>query len=298
MTVVAAILLAALSRAEIIERFRSPVLRQVDGLVEVHADCSRELRREHQTPVADFVSTVCRRLASAETKALGHFAVPAIVVHICGGVTNDTNVVVRVDRSAATPSTHLYLRSPAHADQGRLRTETVKAFYRAVKGEELDDEAALKALRSAIPELRIADEYADLAAWRSGDVGARELERYLKLMRSVLDPGRAHSEDVATFASRLYLYPPQFDLKFAGSYHECSFREAIALAAKDPCVRYAAFLKRNQLLLYGGGRGAEMFAAAQAYADFLMELARYRKSPAELEDLLDEADAQLKGVVQ
>ena len=45
MTLCAAIFAAALTRAEIIERFKAPVATRVDGLVEVFADCPTEIGR-------------------------------------------------------------------------------------------------------------------------------------------------------------------------------------------------------------------------------------------------------------
>ena len=43
MTLCAAIFAAALTRAEIIERFKAPVATRVDGLVEVFADCPTDM---------------------------------------------------------------------------------------------------------------------------------------------------------------------------------------------------------------------------------------------------------------
>ena len=299
MSVLLAIMLAALTRAEIIERFRAPVLLQVDGLVQVLADCPADMRREFQSPVAGFVSGVCRKHYAGGGVRPRRFAAPGIIVHIEDGTAADTNLTVRVGRrDDGSRFTRLYLHSPGYTDAGALRLATVRAFYLACTGEEIDAEEAARRLRVADPQLTIAEEYAELAAWRSGERGFADDERYLRLMRSVLEPGVAHPEDVLTFASRLYLYPPQFDLRFAGTHHECSFREAIALAATDPCVRYAAYLKRDEVMLYGGGRGEDFAAAADAYCDFLTELARYRKSPAELELMLDEAEDRLKGVLE
>ena len=40
------IALLALTRAEIIERMRAPVVTQADGMVQVFADCPEDMRRE------------------------------------------------------------------------------------------------------------------------------------------------------------------------------------------------------------------------------------------------------------
>ena len=38
--------LLALTRAEILERFKAPVVTQSDGLVKVYANCPEDMRRE------------------------------------------------------------------------------------------------------------------------------------------------------------------------------------------------------------------------------------------------------------
>ena len=96
MNVLAAILLCALSRAELIERFRAPVVTQVDGLVSVRANCPADMRREYQLPIAGFVSDVCRTLYAGCRIKQKRFAQPGIVVTIGDVRTNVTNVVSRV----------------------------------------------------------------------------------------------------------------------------------------------------------------------------------------------------------
>ena len=66
------ILLLALTRAEVLERFKAAPITKVDGLVRVVADCPADMRREFQEPVASFVADVCRtlyRAASSSTSA-------------------------------------------------------------------------------------------------------------------------------------------------------------------------------------------------------------------------------------
>lgn len=295
MSLVAAILLAALSRAEIVERFRAGPVTQLEGMVQVWADCGSEMRREFQLPVAIFVAGVCRELYRAENVRPRKFAEPGIVVHIGGETNVVTQVAVRrVRRDTGGECFRFTLPAPGHADRDRLRLETVKAFYALVLSTDLDDAAALAKLRAADPELRIADEYAELEAWLAGERGGEDDERFLKLQRGVLDPGRAHPRDVRTFASRLFLYPPQYDLRFADGSDVLSFREAIDRAA-DTRVRLAAYLKINTLGGFGNGRGSRMNLATIGYVEFLRKLAGGTADAAELRECLDAADAILKG---
>ena len=112
-------------------------------------------------------------------------------------------------------------------------------------------------------------------------------------MRKILKPGFASRRDVLFFASRLYLYPPQFDLKFANGSDTLSFRDAIALAHHDPLVRLVASIRANSLLIFAGGRGQALASAAEAYRAFLLELAKGKADDALLLDILDEADIRL-----
>ena len=55
----AALLLLALTRAEIVQRMRAPVITQSEGLVRVYADCPEDVRREFQKlPFADHVRII------------------------------------------------------------------------------------------------------------------------------------------------------------------------------------------------------------------------------------------------
>jgi hypothetical protein len=181
-----------------------------------------------------------------------------------------------------------------------IRLAAGRAFFRAVTGETFDEPAVRRALRDTDPLLRAADDRRDLVRWREEGVytEGRGDEDYLKLQRKVLTPGRAAPEDVAVFASRLYLYPPYFCLPFAGVHDRCTFDEAIALAHRDAIVRYAALRKMMELSLFGGGRGERMTAAVDAYVAFLRALALGQATDAELTALLADADGKLKGVLE
>lgn len=301
MPLVASILLLALTRAEIVERFRAAPITQVDGIVQVHAACPADIRREYQFPVAEFFAGICRRLYAAESMRPRHFDDPGIVVLFGDEIADPTctNVVLRTDvRADGSPFSRILLPSPRFADRDRAGVAAAQAFYRCVKREDLDEDEARRRLRAAYPELKVADEYAEVAAWRAGERGKDEDERYLRLARSILEPGVVRREDVLAFASRLYLYPSAYDAPFAGRYDCCSFREAVALAKSDPNVRISALRKINELFVFGGGRGQAMLEAATAYVDFLKALVVGEKPEEELGILLDEADDKLKGVLE
>jgi hypothetical protein len=301
MTILTAVFLCALTRAELIERFRAPVVTKVDGLVRVYANCPADMRRDYQLPVAGFVADVCRALAPARRKNMRKFAEPGIVVYIGDERTNRTDVIVREGvRDDGSRVTRIYLPAPGFADREKLRLAAGRAFFRAVTGETFDEPAVRRALRDTDPLLRAADDRRDLVRWREEGVytEGRGDEDYLKLQRKVLTPGRAAPEDVAVFASRLYLYPPYFCLPFAGVHDRCTFDEAIALAHRDAIVRYAALRKMMELSLFGGGRGERMTAAVDAYVAFLRALALGQATDAELTALLADADGKLKGVLE
>jgi len=301
MPTLAAIALFALTRAEIIDRFRAAPVTQLDGLVQVYGDCPADMRRDYQLPVASFASDVCRKLYAAERKKPAKFREAGIVVRIGDVRTNVADVVVRpATRDGGAKFTRIYLPSPSGADIGKFRREVVRAFYRAVDGVDLDDAGVTRKLREADPVTRVEDIQSEVAAWRErGEYAAgRTDDDYLKMLRGVHLPGAATKADVLTFASRLYLYPSAFCDPFCGRWACCSFRDAIALAGEDPAVRYAACLKIQPLLLFGAGHGERMNAAVAAYAKFLTELGRFKVPREELERMLDDADAKLKGVLE
>ena len=294
MVLLSAILLFALTRQEIIERFRAEPVTKVSGLVQVVADCPADMRREFQTPVAGNVAEICRTLYRGETMQPLRFDLPAIIVHIGDVRTNIANVVARPSkRDDGSSVTRIYIPSPGFADLGVLRTEVVKAFYRAVKGEELDDAAAVAKLRAADPVLRANDDYEAIERWLAGKGVAEDDEHYMKLCRSVITPGLARESDVLRFASRLRLYPPSYDAPFCGKYASCAFAEAVDFAKEDRRIRVVAFDKAPLVIAYGGGRGEELLAAAEAYSRFLFDLAAYVKPREELLAELEEADAKL-----
>ena len=289
----AVIVMLALTRAEIIERFRAPAITKAGGLVQVFADCPRDMREEFQIPVASFVADICRTLEASEGMKDARFANPGIVVHVGDERTNRTDVIVRTkERDNGEKYTKIYLPAPGFSDVERLRIETVKAFYLAARGKTLDDEAAFEAMIASDPLLKAESEYAKIARWARG-VESGDDEEYLKLARSVLIPGVAKPDDVLRFASRLMLYPEKFNYPFCGKFHSCPFREAIEFAAIDPRIRLAAYAKAPIMVAYGGGRGEELAAAADAYSNFLFALAKYTATKEELSQMLEDADIKL-----
>ncbi len=118
-------------------------------------------------------------------------------------------------------------------------------------------------------------------------------EANLARMRKVLVPGVASRTDIRIFASRLFLYPAEFDRPFCGRFDCLSFREAVPCAKADPFVRIAAFRKSGLLVALGGGHGDRMSAAVKLYYEFLQALAKGERDEKELLELLDRADARL-----
>jgi hypothetical protein len=259
------------------------------------------MRREYQLPVASFVSDVCQTLYTAQMIEPRRFNEPGIVVHIGSVRTNIADVVSSTDtRMDGARFTRIHLPSPGYADKEALRIATVKAFFLAMNGEEIDDKTAAARLRDTDPKLRVANERAELARWRESGIFAegRDDEYYLKQLRKILAPGEASHEDVLVFASRLRLYPAYYGMPFDGQYDSLSFDEAIDLSKTDMLVRLAAVRKVTELILYGGGRGDKMTAAVQAYGYFLTEVAKGAKSADELRKMLADAEEKLKEVAK
>ena len=300
MSLLAAALLLALTREEIVDRMRADPVTQLQGMVRVYGDCPADMRKEFQLPIASFVSAICDRLYAAEGIRPTKFDEPAIVVRIGDVRTNIADVAVRAGRrDSGAAYTRIKLPAPAYSDLEVLRRETVKAFYRSVKGEELDDGEADKRFRGTDPQSRARDIADDVARWREGVYsGGRDDEEYLKLLRGVHLPGTALRDEVLTFSSRLYLYPLAYDSPFCGKYTALGFRDAVACARIDPSVRYVAYLKAGAIVLYGGGRGEALAGAAQAYSKFLFELARLKLDDAELLRMLDDADEKLGKAIE
>lgn len=294
MTVCAAIFAAALTRADIIERFKAPVATRVNGLVEVFADCPTDMRVEFQHPIASFVAAECDRQYAFARRRTANFTEPGIVVHIGDVRTNITAVTSRVaHRHDGTSFTRVYIPAPGYADLMALRREIAKAFFRAVLEREIGDEEADRAVVDADPQARVERLYAELERWRAGGTATVEDdERMIRLSRRVIIPGVARQSDVLHFASRLFLYPASYDLPFGGMCHECTFREAVKLSRQDIRVRFAAYDKAPEVVLFGGGRGEPLALAADAYSKFLFALARGEEEK-QLLDLLDDADMKL-----
>ena len=298
----AALLLLALTRAEIVQRMRAPVITQSEGLVRVYADCPEDVRREFQHPVARFAADTAAAMYRSLSMKPVRFTSPGVIVHIGDVRTNDTRVVAKVSKADGRAVTRIYLRNPATADLALFRTEMVKAFMRCVKGKEVSDAEAVAAYRRTDPALRIADDRERLERWLAGEPGLdgkRENdEDMIAMMRRVLEPGHASRRDVLTFASRLFLYPRSFDEKFAGGYDVLSFRDAVKFAKVDPRVRFLALFKANEMPVFGGGRGDELMAAAELYSVFLRELAKGERTEEDLLRMLDAADAALSRALE
>jgi len=283
----------ALTRAELIARFKAPVVTQADGLVQVYADCPEDMRREYQMPIASFAAETVKTLYRGSGRKPVRFSRAGIMIHVGDTRTNLTEVTTRVVTNDTRVITRIYVESPGFADLGQLRMAVVKGFFRSVENREVSDREAVTCYRRADPTLRIADERQRLEAWLVGCGDIRDDEEGLKLMRKILEPGKASRRDVLTFASRLYLYPPAYDLRFMGRFDCLSFREALEFSRTDPLIRLVAVFKARELPVMGGGRGDEMTAAAMAYQEFLFELGKLEKSDEELRALLDEADEKL-----
>ena len=292
----AVIALLALTRAELVARMKAPVLTMTEGLVKVYADCPEDMRRDYQMPVARFAADVCETLYRGAGERPRRFADPGIVIHIGSVRTNLTEVTALAETNAERVVTRIYAKSPGYVDQARFRLEIAKAFGRAVLGRELSDHDAFEALVAADPKMRVMERRRELEEWLRGE-GGHDDEEALALLRKVLEPGVASERDVLVFASRLQLYPETLDRPFVGGRTSLSFREAIEAAGKDPRVRLAAYLKSNELAVFGGGRGEELARAAEAYTLFLRELVRGKMSQPELSAMLDRADELLRGVV-
>ena len=291
MGMLATVLLLALSRAELVERFKAPVLTQAEGLVKVYANCAVDVRREYQAPVARFAGETVAALARAANRPLARVAEPGIVLHLGDVRTNRSDVIVRVATNGEHVVTRLFLPNPACADLDVLRTEIVRGYCRAVAKTEVSPEAAREAYRQTDPDYRLSVERRRLADWLDRADGS-DAEGF-RLLYRVFRPGRLSRIEARVFASRLRLYPRTFDRPFLGRFDVLPFREAIACAKADPHVRLAALDKANELPVFGGGRGEGLQAAATAYRAFLLELARGEKSEDALKDLLEAADTKL-----
>lgn len=295
MLLLTSVLLLALSRAELIARFKAPVITQADGMIKVYADCPEDMRSEYQVPVARF-ATETVRVFDRQQRREGKFTEPHIVIHLGDVRTNRTDVLARAETNGTHVLTRITLPSPAFADLTQFRIAVIRAYFRAIRGEELTDEAALDAFRATDPEVRRADERARREAFLRE--GRGDHEQGLELIRKIISPGRATRSDVLIFASRLFLYPPYRCLPFVGRYDKLSFREALDFARIDPRVRVVAYAKAGELPAFGGGRGETLQRAAYAYMDYLLALAEGKRDDEELKDLLEMADGLLNAAYE
>jgi len=119
-------------------------------------------------------------------------------------------------------------------------------------------------------------------------------ERFARLTRAVLSPGRASDWDLSVFTSRLLLYPPVFDRREGLSY---TFREAMDLAAERKSVRAAAWQKAREIPFCAIGRGDALADAAMSYRAFLVATAQ-GKPAEELKPLLDAADGKMNAILE
>jgi len=287
----ALIAMLALTRAELLERFKAPIVTQAEGLVQVYADCPEDMRREYQMPIASFAAETVRHLYAGNALKPLRFKRAGIAIHVGDVRTNVATVIARTFTNGTHVVSRIYVVSPGYADLYRLKLEVIKGFFRSVKGEELTDEGAVAAYRAADPDMRIEDERSKLEEWLR--TGKGDDEEGLYRLRRIIKPGAASPRDVLTFAARLYLYPPQFDLKFVGGGDCMSFREALKLAKDDPRLRLLASVKANEMPVFGGGRGDRLKAAADAYMEFLRAFAANELEDAELEKLLEDAETKL-----
>ena len=285
-------LVMALTRAEILERFRAPVVTQADGLVKVYADCPDDMRRDYQGPIASFAAETVRTLYQGLAKKPVRFENPGIVIHIGDVRTNVTTVTSAVSTNLDRVISRIYVAAPGYADLYRLRLEIVQAFFRSVEKREVSEQEAVAAYRKGDPALRVQDERMRLEDWLAGR-GTRDDEEGIRLMRRVFEPGKSSPRDVLIFASRLYLYPPQYDLRFLGRFDRLSFREAVKLGRTDLLVRTVAYQKSFELPVLGGGKSPELASAADAYREFLLALAKGETEEKGLLSLLDTADELL-----
>ena len=286
------VLVLALTRAEMLERFRAPIVTQADGLVQVYADCPEDMRKEYQTPIARFAAETVKTVYRGLAKKSERFDKPRILIHIGDVRTNVTDVAVQVSTNEDRVVSRIRVKAPGYADLYRLRLEVIRAFFRGVERREVTEQEAVAAYRKGDPALRVIDERMKLEEWLAGR-GTKNDEEGLRMMRRVFEPGKSSPRDILIFASRLYLYPPQHDIRFLGRFDRLSFREAVRFGRIDPIVRLVACRKALELPVLGGGRSPELAAAANAYQTFLFEFAKGEKDEKGLKALLDDADEKL-----
>lgn len=305
--ILALLALFALTRAEIVQRMRAPVITQADGLIKVFASCDEDIRRDFQGPVATRAAETVQMLYRGLGEKPKRFEAPGIILRLGNERTNTTELVTWVETNETRVITRIHLKSPAYADLERLRVEVARGFFRSVWKKEVSPEKARAALRAADPTCQVADRRAKLERWLAEglppeflteDEFFEKIEEMLTLYRKVLEPGVASRRDVLTFASRLHLYPRTLDEKFVGGADVLTFREAIACAKVDARVRVLAVFKARELPIWAGGRGEILQDAAKSYVKFLFELAKGDLPTEEIEKLLEIADLKLKSAYE
>ena len=285
-------LVFALTRAEIVERMRAPVVTYADGMVQVFANCPEDMRREFQSPIARFAANTIECAYQGLRERPVKFRSPGIIIHVGDVRTNRVDIYSRVTTNEERIVTRIYVKSPAHADLDRLRLEVMKGFYRAFRHEELSDKAAEKAYRNGNPQLRIDDERRELEEWLNGR-GKISDEEALKRMRKIIEPGVASRRDILTFASRLSLRPRYYDELLLDKYRSLTFGELIKVGGDDKELRALAVEKAQELIIFGGGRGEALSRSSLAYAYLLSEFVKGEKSQEELLVILEKADSLL-----
>ena len=284
----------ALTRAEIIERFKTPPITKMDGLIQVFAECPADMRREYQEPIASFAYGTCKDLAFSMGRNLPPPAKPGIVISVLDGRTNDTRVIsFQRERDDGSRYLRIQLPSPGYSDLEKLRTEVAKGFLMYANGKTPSDADIARELRRTDKRAQADFEYAELERWKNGEAVESDDSGMLRLSRKIITPGLARPADILRFASRLRLYPSTFDVPFCGKYGCCTPREAIELRNRDVRIRFEALKAMSTVVAYGGGRGEDLLAAAQAYSALFLEIARGEKSDGELFDMLDDAETKL-----
>ena len=160
--ILALLALFALTRAEIVQRMRAPVITRADGLVKVFASCDEDIRRDFQGPIAAQAGETVQMLYRGLGEKPRRFEAPRIILRLGNERTNTTELVTWVETNETRVITRIHVKSPAYADLERLRVEVTRGFFRSVKQKEVSPEKARAALRAADPTCQVADRRAKL----------------------------------------------------------------------------------------------------------------------------------------
>ena len=303
-----------------------------DGLVGVLAADVPGDSVGFRLPILQFVSSQVRDLERAYKLQMPKREGIGIFVNVGDGRTNDTRVVARrTRRPGGDVQTRIVLPSPGFSDLDELRFAVAQAYFRAWifrnggSTNELPDWVVQGAVRAANVETAHDDTY--LVAWMKEKYLVKPLldnlasgkpwdgkrlaadmtgetepflqdrasdERFARLTRAVLSPGRASDWDLSVFTSRLMLYPPVFDRREGISY---TFREAVYLAAERKNVREAAWQKAREMPFCAIGRGDALADVAMSYRTFLVAAAQGKPAD-ELKPLLEAADGKMNAILE